>query len=88
MQSYPRRRATPRRTYEVPERFKRDACRSCKATIYWLQPSAAAAREGARPIPLDVASATRDVFGTLLMESHFHHCPDAERWRRRRRRAG
>jgi len=57
-------------------------CRSCGAEIVWLKTSAG------KNIPVDadtVADAGAEIFDPDTMMSHFATCPDASKWRKKRR---
>lgn len=54
-----------------------DVCRSCKAGIVWT--------DSGYKGPLDPKTRRVDDAGRSFMESHYAHCPDAKRWRTRRR---
>lgn len=66
--------------FEVAEPYTSRPCQSCGAPVVWV------VSDGGRRMPLDVGSASRDLFGKLRMESHFAHCPDADAWRGQTRR--
>lgn len=68
--------------FRVPDRLLQAAgfCRACRAPIVFWSLTAG-------KTPLDVASAIRDpeASGFSRLESHFAHCPSAQRFRRTRR---
>ena len=54
-------------TFEIPENADRGACRSCGKAIAWV----ITAKGKKMPVELDTK------------ESHFAHCPAAEKWRKK-----
>ena len=76
--------AKPRRRVDfvVPPSSPRSRCSSCGAAIAWVTTW----RDGdGRPkrMPLDLSTVQRTPENTERAESHFAHCPDARRHRRR-----
>lgn len=72
---------TKRKEFEVFEtEANRSVCRSCHAPILWYRH-----RSTDGWMPLDVNSKRVDMLGNVFMESHHAHCPDAEKFRRKKR---
>ena len=62
----------------VPDKAKREACRSCGAQVAFVTSSSG------KWMPVSLAKATRNIFGELEAPSHFADCPNADQHRRKR----
>lgn len=66
--------------FEVPLGAPRSKCRACHAAIAWI--TTGEKPDGSpRRMPLHLASILRDFDSTPRAESHFAHCPHADRLR-------
>ncbi|MEO0660858.1 MAG: hypothetical protein AAFZ87_04915 [Planctomycetota bacterium] len=77
MAGRPRKR---RIDFELPLGADRSSCRFCGAPIAWIQTGE---HPDGRPkrMPLDLGTVVNDLAGIPRAESHFAHCPSADRAR-------